>query len=289
MPAPDRWLALTARVPTDAPLRELLGEGMLALGGHSVLDEGETLTTYLAPPADLHAFLAHARHLLADWLNAEPPELSWSWRANEDWERVWRRGLRPRKVSPRIVVKPSWARCSVGPDEVLIEIDPQMAFGTGEHATTRGCLRLLDAHLRPGDRVLDIGSGSAILSIAAARLGAGEVLAVEHDADANLNARENLARNGLTGSIELLERRLDPALLTRLGRFDLIVANILSSVIRPLLPALACALRAEGRLIVAGVLSTERDDVVADAAGAGLTVRDAEEEEGWWSGVLGRA
>src|SRR5690606_3859395 len=100
---------------------------------------------------------------------------------------------------------------------IVLEIDPQMAFGTGEHATTRGCLRLIDGWLRAGDRVLDVGSGSGILSIAAARLGAPQVVAVELDPDANLNARDNFARNGVADRIELHETIADAALLDRLG------------------------------------------------------------------------
>src|SRR5690606_12583275 len=122
------------------------------------------------------------------------------------------------------------------PEEVVIEIDPQMAFGTGEHATTRGCLRLMDSFFHPGDRVLDIGSGSAILSIAAARLGASAVIAVEFDADANINARENIERNGVATQVELREELADAERLQALGEFDLVLANILSGVIRPSFP-----------------------------------------------------
>ncbi|MEX2583601.1 MAG: 50S ribosomal protein L11 methyltransferase [Gemmatimonadota bacterium] len=285
--APERWLVLTARVPADDPLRDLLIEGLLAMGGLSVLEEGDALTIYLDPPADPEAFVAESRSFLEEWIASDPPELSWRWQANEDWEREWRRGLQPRKVSHRFVVKPSWTDWSAGPGEVVIEIDPQMAFGTGEHATTRGCLRLLDESLRGGDRVLDIGSGSGILSIAAARAGAAEVIAVEYDPDANLNARENIDRNGAKDVIQLHEVLADPDMLRRLGRFDLILANILSSVICPLLPSLASSLKPDGRLIVSGILEREQDGVVEAAGAAGLVVRREDAEDEWWSAELG--
>ncbi|MQA91906.1 MAG: methyltransferase domain-containing protein [Gemmatimonas sp.] len=286
---PDRWLVLTARVarvdPED-PLRGLLVEGLLALGGLSVVEEGDSLTTYLRPPRDPQKVVEQARHFLGDWIGGDPPELSWRWQRNEDWEREWRRGLQPRKVSPRFVVKPTWTEWQATAGEIVLEIDPEMAFGTGEHATTRGCLRLLDRWFRDGDRVLDIGSGSGILSIAAARLGAPEVIAVEHDSDANLNARQNIERNDVVGVVLLLEERADAPLLRRLGRFDLILANILSGVIRPLLPALSSTLQDDGRLIISGILLSEKEDVMEDARAVGLEMQDEDPEDEWWSATL---
>jgi ribosomal protein L11 methyltransferase len=284
-----RWLVLTAHASTTDPLRELIGEGLLALGGCAVLEEGDELTTYLAPPDDPRDFLEYASRFLGEWIADEPPPLSWRWQANEEWEREWRRGLAPRKVSSRIVVKPSWTGWQAAPHEVVLVIDPQMAFGTGEHATTRGCLRLLDRHLRGGDRVLDVGSGSAILAIAAAKLGAGSVIAVEYDPDANLNARENLERNGVAGTVELREAMADPRLIAELGRFDFILANILSGVVRPLFSPLHDALGDDGRLVVSGILVRERDEVVESAASADLALLAEEAEEGWWSGMFGRS
>lgn len=290
MSTPERWLELSARIPASDPLHDLLGEGLLALGGLSVEERGDALITYLPPPEEgPEAFVHTARAFLAEWLmDDEPPELSWRWQPNEDWEREWRRGLQPRRVTDRIVVKPSWTAWDAEPGQIVIDIDPQMAFGTGEHGTTRGCLRLLDPSVRAGDRVLDVGSGSGILAIAAALLGAGEVVAVESDPDANINARENIERSGTGGRIRLIEALADGAVLDGLGRFDVVVANILSGVIRPLLPAFHRALGGdpEGRLIVSGILRTEHEDVVRDAATAGFRVERTEPEDEWWSALL---
>ena len=286
MPIPRRWLVLTARVD-DPARRDFLAEALLGLGGQSVLDEAEKLTTYIPEPAEgMTDFLARAEETLILASGGEPLELSGYLQDNEDWELSWRRGLGPRKVSPRIVVKPSWTEWEAEEDELVLEIDPQMAFGTGEHATTRGCLRLLDRHLRPGSRVLDIGSGSGILSIAAARLGADEVLAVEYDPDANINACENIERNDVQGRVTLREELADPELLGQLGSFDLIVANILSGVIRPLLPAFAAALRGDRQLIVSGILQTESNLVLQDAWAAGFVLMEEDREEDWWSALL---
>jgi ribosomal protein L11 methyltransferase len=287
---PDRWLVLSARVPADDPLRDLLAEGLLALGGMSVEERSDSLITYLPPSDDgPDAFLPRASSFLMEWLlTDEPPELTWRWQDNEDWEREWKRGLAPRQVTDRIVVKPSWTAWDAEAGQIVIDIDPQMAFGTGEHGTTRGCLRLLDGAVRPEDRVLDVGSGSAILSIAAARLGAAEVVAVEYDEDANINARENIESNGVGDRVRLVETMADPAVLGELGRFDLVVANILSGVIRPLLPAFRRALGdgTDGRLIVSGILLSEHEDVLVDAAAAGFRVERVEPEDEWWSALL---
>jgi len=285
---PDRWLVLSARA-SSPDLLPLVAEGLLAVGGAAVEERGDTLSTYVLPPDDPEAFVAEARERFAEWLpRGAVPELSWRWQDNEDWARKWKEGLRPRKLTDRIVVKPTWSEWDAAEGEIVLDVDPQMAFGTGEHATTRGCLRLLDDALRPGDRVLDVGSGSAILAIAAARLGASDVVAVEYDPDANLNARENLEQNGVVGRVRIVEAMADPALLAGLGRFDLLLANILSSVIRPLLPAFLSALDGspEGRLIVSGILQSEHANVVRDAEAAGFRVVRTDEEEEWWSALL---
>jgi ribosomal protein L11 methyltransferase len=285
---PARWLVLTVRPPSPEAAG-LVADGLLALGGAAVEERGDALVTYLLPPEDPEAFAAEAREKLSEWLeDGSSPEVSWAWADNEDWARKWKEGLRPRKLTDRLVVKPTWTEWDTQPGEIVLDVDPQMAFGTGEHATTRGCLRLLDATVREGDRVLDVGSGSGILAIAAVRLGAADAVAVEYDPDANINARENFEQNGVEGRVRLIEALADPALLQSLGRFDVVVANILSGIIRPLLPAFLQSLggASDGRLIVSGILRDESPDVVRDAEAAGFRVERVDEEEEWWSALL---
>ena len=285
---PERWLVVTVGLDSGE-LRDVAAAELIALGGSAVVEQAGAITTYLPPPGDPSALLGAARERLSAALPAGTDlNLSWEWQDNEDWAKEWKNGLRPRQITDRIVVKPTWTEWDRASGEILIDIDPQMAFGTGEHATTRGCLRLLDASVRPGDRVLDVGSGSAILAIAAALLGAAEVVAVEYDPDANLNARDNLVQNGVDRRVTILERMADPELLHDLGTFDLITANILSGVIRPLLPSFRQALRGsgQGRLIVSGILQTERDEVVAAATVAGFVLETEDREDEWWSALL---
>ena len=288
MTAPARWLVLRATAPLPEHA-ELVAEGLLALGGSAVEERSGELLTYLPPPDDPDAFVSAAREWLAELLPAGAEvDLAWEWREDEDWAAEWKRGLGPREVTSRLVVKPSWTEWEAKPGQVVLDVDPQMAFGTGEHATTRGCLRLLDAVVRPGDRVLDVGSGSAILAIAAVRLGAAEAVAVEYDPDANLNARENVEGNDVAGRVRIVEAMADDALLAELGAFDLLLANILSGVIRPLLPAFHRTLAgsSDGRLIVSGILQTEADAVVRDAEAAGFGIEQVDREEEWWSALL---
>lgn len=288
MSAPDRWLVLSVRL-ADAELRPLAVDALVALGAGAVQETGDALVTYLPPPSDPEAFADEARAAVADALpDGAAPEVSWHWQDNEDWARTWKQGLAPRVLSPRLVVKPTWTEWEAVPGQVVLDVDPQMAFGTGEHATTRGCLRLLDRVVREGDRVLDVGSGSAILAIAAVRLGAREAVAVEYDPDANLNARENIEQNGTEGRVHIVEALAEPGMLAEMGAFDLVLANILSGVIRPLLPAFRDALGGApgGRLIVSGILLSEHADVLRDAEAAGFRMEMTDEEDEWWSALL---
>jgi ribosomal protein L11 methyltransferase len=124
--------------------------------------------------------------------------------AEEDWATAWKEFYHPMRFGRRLVVKPSWRVFQAGPDDLVIELDPGMAFGTGLHQTTAMCLALLEDYVRPGATVLDQGTGSGILAIAAARLGARRVIAVDCSEVAVAAARENVARNGLSSAIQVL-------------------------------------------------------------------------------------
>ena len=228
---------------------------------------------------------------LSGFNDGRAPEIVWEWLPERDWSEEWKRGLGPRRVGERIIVAPTWTDPAAGPSDVVITIDPQMAFGTGEHASTRGALRLLERFLPATARALDVGTGSAVLAIAAALLGAREVVAVEADADSLINARENVERHGTQDRIELVHRLADPAFIESLARprFDLILANILSSVIVPLLPALRDALAPQGILIVAGILQEEADKFLAAAASQEFSLLREDREDQWWSAALSKA
>jgi ribosomal protein L11 methyltransferase len=212
--------------------------------------------------------------------------MTWAWQEDRDWGEEWKKGLVPRRVGEHVIVAPSWTKPELRPDDIVITIDPQMAFGTGEHASTRGALRLLEKTVRPGMNVLDVGTGSAVLAITAARLGACAVLGVEADPDALVNAHENVERNDVVSVVTLEQRLATPDYLQPLGPYDLILANILSSVIIPLLPAFRGRLRAPGRLIVAGILQAESDAFLNAAEVRGFRALKEDREEEWWAALL---
>jgi ribosomal protein L11 methyltransferase len=282
----ERWLRVAARSPS-AEQAELLTEGLLACGGSAVEEGAGTVSTYVPLSGPAEVAEEHVRRVLRAVLGTDPPQLDFEEVPEQDWLALWRAGLGPRRMG-RITVAPTWSEAAETPGEVLIRIDPQMAFGTGEHASTRGVLRLMQQAVRPGDRVLDVGAGSAILAIAAVRLGAASALAVESDPDTVENAGENIARNGVVGQVSFLCELVDDAFLHSRGpaAFDGILANVLSSVLRPLLPAFHAAVGPGGWVILSGILLEEAAMMREAATQAGFSVAAEDSEEQWWSVLL---
>jgi ribosomal protein L11 methyltransferase len=285
---PDRWWIVTVRTsaPWDA---ELLPSCLLEAGARAVVEDGEgVFTAPFEPPEDPEG----EAHRLRDWLTSETGlddvEVAWRWQPHEDWESLWRRGIVPRQVSSRVMVAPSWDVPSTESGSVVVVLDPGMAFGTAEHPTTRGCIRLLDGLVTPGERVADIGSGSGILAVAAALLGAREVRALESDPWAVEAAAANVVRNGVAHRVRVEEALVDLPLLAGLGVFHGILANIERGIVVPLLPGLVRALEPGGWLILSGIPRPEAHLVVEEAVRAGLLPAAEDPEEEWWSGSFRR-
>jgi ribosomal protein L11 methyltransferase len=182
-------------------------------------------------------------------------------------------------------VTPTWETPAVGPGDVVITLDPGMAFGNAEHGTTRGCLRLLDAALTPGGRVLDVGTGSGVLSIAAALLGAHEVVALEADPFACEVARENLASNGAADRVTVHEAWARADTLASYGTFDGVIANIEGKTLQALLPGLRSCARPGGWVILSGLLADEAGSLLDLAKALGLSA-EAEDADGEWRSLL---
>jgi ribosomal protein L11 methyltransferase len=275
---------------SDAVEGDVLAALLLEFGGRGVVEELDSLTTYLEPPDDpehvVHVLEARLREVTP--AGGPAPRVWWEWQAQEDWAEVWKEGLHPRKVTPRLIVAPSWEPGDPGPGETVLLIDPGMAFGTAEHATTRGCLRLLDPLVKAGDSVLDVGAGSGILSIAAVLLGAAEALAVESDPYACAAAEENARRNSVAHRIRVEERRATSHWLASLEPRDGVVANIETGFLLPLIPGLAEVVAPGGWVVLSGILVEERDRVLAVAEEHGLQLAAEDREAEWWSGAFTR-
>ncbi len=197
----------------------------------------------------------------------------------EDWAESWKAFFWPDKVSATIVVKPTWRDYQPAGDEKVLEIDPGMAFGTGTHPTTALCIQLMEKHLQAGERLLDVGTGSGILMVAASLLGAAAVHGIDNDPVAVEVARRNLALNNLPADASRVWAGDRVASVT--SRYDLVVANILAEVIIGLLPDIPGLLAPGGRFICSGILQSQQEDVTAEARKCGLDLVEALEREEW--------
>ena len=197
--------------------------------------------------------------------------------AEKDWAEYWKRFYKPFRIGSRLVVRPSWEDYSPEPGDAVIDLDPGLAFGTGTHETTALCAELIERHYT-GGRVLDVGTGSGILAIAAARLGADSVLAIDIDPLAVRTAQENVDKNGLGERVSV--RRGD--LLEGIdGVYDFAVANILADVIIMLAGPLRQALKAGGIFVCSGIIKDREEDVRAALAEYGYEIADTRHRGEW--------
>jgi ribosomal protein L11 methyltransferase len=203
-----------------------------------------------------------------------------------DWSSEWRSRIRAHRVG-QLVVTPPWLADEYSENERIV-IEPQMAFGTGEHETTRGVLRLLGGIIRQGDTVADLGAGSAVLSIAAAKLGASRVVAVELDPEAIGNAESNVVRNRVDDRVTVIEGDAS-MILPLIAPARVILANIIWPVLEQLLPVMASALTADGVAVLSGLLTEERASIEASLARGNWTVTAVDEEGIWWSACIVRS
>jgi ribosomal protein L11 methyltransferase len=271
------WWAVDVSPSAPTTTGSALAAWLVARTGHAIEERDDgTLVTFAEDQAgalDLVRALAGSTDPMAT-ARVHPLE-------EVDWTTHWRDGLGPRRFG-RLVVTPSWLGREAAADEVVIVVDPESAFGTGEHGSTRAALVLLERHLRPGQSVLDLGSGSGILSIAAVRLGAARATGIEIDADANLIARRNAERNGAASSCQFIDG--DAAgLAPLLGPADLLLSNILRTVNVALLPAIRAALAPAGIAIFSGMEESEAPLFRPALAAAGFAGVDEVADEGWWA------
>lgn len=276
---PGGWTSLCVEPGAAAGRREAALAALFAAGSQGVHEDGARLVTHFPPSADVDAVRrAVLSAVPGAQVTLEPlPQV--------DWSEAWKARIGAHGVGG-LTIAPPWLADGVEPSRAVI-IEPGMAFGTGEHGTTRGVVRLMPAVLRPGMTVADLGAGSAVLSIAAARLGAGRVFAIELDPDAIPDAEANVRRNDVADRVHVFEGDAE-VLLPLVAPVDLIVANIISSVLVMLLPTFAAALPAGGHAILSGILLEERAAMMGTLDRAGWTVVAEDVEEPWWSVTVAR-
>ena len=269
------WLAVRV-AGASAATRDAISAALINAGAACVQEDHDDLFTFLPDDAhldDVRGVVAADKSAMLEVREADAGEV----------EREWPPTIGVSRAG-RIVVAPPWLAPEPSGDDIVIVIDPATAFGTGEHPSTRGVLRLMQGVIRPGDRVADLGAGSAVLAIAAARIGASRVAAIELDAEAIGNAEDNVRVNGVSDRVVVIEGDAE-TILPHVAPVRVILANIVSSVLIALFPAMTSALSADGEAIFAGILVDERADFLRALDQQGWTVKQEDVEDIWWSVV----
>lgn len=244
------------------------------------LPEDARLESSLLALAERIAALRHAGAALG------AGTISHSFVADEDWAETWKAYIHTEKIGERIVVRPTWEEYTPSADEIVIELDPGAAFGTGAHATTAMCLRWLEHLVSPGMRVYDVGCGSGILAVAAAKLGAGEVIAMDYDPVAVSVAEENIRQNNVHNVVACESDLLSAC--EGAAPAELITANIIADVIVRLFAQLDRHLAPGGTLLASGIIDDRIADVEHAAAQHGFTVLDMTCEKEWAAMIIRR-
>jgi len=244
-------------------------------------EEGNTLRAYIRDDLFPEGLLERLKEQLTQVTASHkipPPTISVRRIQEQDWNARWESAIEPVRVTDRLVIAPSWKPVAAGPREIVLTIDPKMSFGTGYHETTRLMLRLIDKFCGRGSSVLDVGTGTGVLAIAAVKLGAAHAIGIDNDAWAFDNASENVAANDVAGFVEI---RLGGLEVVTERDFDIIAANIQRNVIEGMLGDLVLKMNPTGKLFLSGLLTTDRDAIHESIRTAGLRVLEETTENEW--------
>jgi len=303
-----RWLELTVQAHPEAieSVSELLSQhtpgGVAIEEPIELFDEGQEYRVVTGKPVLVHAYLPIdgteevARQKIAEglWhfssLGAHfVGELTTRTVNEEDWANAWKEYFHVTHIGQRLVIRPSWREYTPTAHEVVLTLDPGMAFGTGLHPTTRMCLEQVEQRVHTGMKVLDVGTGSGILAIAAAKLGAESVYAIDNSSVAVESTLANTELNGLNERIKVVLGVLDDAEAGRMaGHYDFVIANIIAHIIGSIAPQLARVVAPTGLLVVSGIIEARRHDAEGPLLAAGLELVEQVMIDDWMALVLRR-
>jgi ribosomal protein L11 methyltransferase len=268
-------------IVADQQLREKLVGVMSQLGVEGFWEDEAALKCYVRSerwkPEMLDELQQIAR-IVARSSSSVLPTISTRLFEDQNWNEEWEKTIQPIQVTDRIVIKPTWQEYTPSPQQIVLTIDPKMAFGTGYHETTRLCLKLIERHLRPGKRLLDIGTGTGVLAIAAAKLGAKLAVGVDNDEWSYVNALENVRLNHVEDRVRIIHGEL-----SSVGEknFDMITANIQSNIIEQLLNEMENKLVESGMMILSGLLFPDKEPIGQRLSALGLEVCEELIENEW--------
>lgn len=271
-------------IEDPALLNEYIRSGLWDYTDLKESDETEVVTVKAywamddALEGKLQNLAARLAALTANGVDKGAGTVSWRAVADEDWSETWKEFFHTEKIGERTVIKPTWEDYEAKAEEIVVELDPGAAFGTGQHTTTALCIRALETLVKPGMTVFDVGTGSGVLSIVAAKLGAGRVEAVDFDPVAVRIAAENVRQNSVANVVRTGQSDL---LKSVEGKADLIIANIIADIIVRLFGEVKESLAAGALMLLSGIIEDRLHDVTKAAARHGFHVERIEEEKGW--------
>lgn len=278
-----RWAEIQVETTLDA--QDAVGNILIENECGGVAIQGEApvfITCYLPADDRLEERLLHMkgsiRELAGFGLDSGSGEITVRYAEDKDWSEAWKQFFHTTHIGKNLVIKPTWEEYTPTRNEHVIEIDPGMAFGTGNHSTTKLCLEALEKQVRRGSVVIDFGTGSGILAIAAAMFGASLVIAFDLDEIAVKAARENVVRNNMEAHIEV--HRADNIKFVNVEA-DIVVANLLAEIVMAEAEDIVSALRLGGTLIASGLTTRRVDEVEQQLRNVGFDIADRLTEGEW--------